>query len=125
MAVLSPFIVALGSNYRQQQHLNKAKAALRNVFGNMRFTSEIWTEPIGMVSDMFLNCLGYAHTDLPLQELNTLLKAIENECGNSHELRCQNVVCLDIDVLWHGGKKFHEADWQRDYIKQLLTEIEK
>ena len=56
-------IIAMGSNIDQEAHIEQAKALLCSHFRDLRFSSPLWTEPIGLPgSDKFLNmvAVGYA-----------------------------------------------------------------
>ncbi len=124
MVALPILIMALGSNHNQQQHVKEAMAGLNRLFGGIRFTSQVWTEPIGIQSDKFLNCLAYVKTPYNINQIKKAIKHIETECGDSEALRKRHVINLDIDILLHGKTMFHKQDWNRDYIIKLLKEIE-
>ncbi len=118
-------IIALGSNFCQKESMARAKDMLRPLFGgNISFTKEMWTQPIGIVSDKFLNCLAVTHTSLGHARIEEALKKVETECGNTSQDRANNIVKMDIDILLLGAVKYHLKDWQRGYVKELLTEFE-
>lgn len=120
---MTDIIISLGSNHNQQKAITKAQAALRSAFDDeIRFSRRMWTEPIGMVSDRFLNCLGFAQTVLTRAETTALLKKIEADCGNTEELRKEGIIEMDIDLLLYGHSRMHIADWRRDYVKTLMHE---
>ncbi len=55
-------MIALGSNVDQEVHIQKAKKWLEATFEDMTLGTSLWTEPIGMSSDRFLNMLGVGYT---------------------------------------------------------------
>lgn len=117
-------IIALGSNHNQQENMARAKNLLAEVFGStLRFSSDQWTQPIGIASDMFLNCVGIAKTAYSEAEMVSKLKQIEGICGNTKELRQHNIIEMDIDLLQLNDTKYHLSDWQRVYIKELLSDL--
>ena len=116
-------ILALGTNYNQTSNMAKAKDLLNEYLFPIRYSTQTWTEPIGIVSDHFLNCLAVCETDCPLPSLLTIIKRIEKKCGDSPSLRGENIVCMDIDILMYGDKRMHQGDWQRPYIQQLMKEL--
>lgn len=117
-------IIALGSNTNQNACMARAKKLLRTHFGGtIFFTRDIWTQPIGIVSDKFLNSLAITRTDLGFKQIEGLLKSIEAECGNTNSERKRNIVRMDIDILLLGEVKYHPKDWQRGYVKELLAEF--
>ena len=114
-------ILALGSNDSQENSIVKAKKRLETLFDDIRFSPAIWTKPIGIVSADFLNCMAVATTQTDYSQIRASLKEIERDCGDSRYLRNQHIVKMDIDVLLFGKQKMHEKDWERPYIKQLMS----
>lgn len=116
-------ILALGSNSQQKLNIDKAKSMLVALLGNICFSKNIWTHPIGICSNDFLNCLAISQTTLSLDALEMELKMIEKSCGDSTLKRKKNVVKMDIDILKYGTIILHEKDWKRSYVKELLQEL--
>ena len=121
----SKLMMALGSNYEQLENMEKAKSKLRSMFPDIRFSSALWTEPIGIPSDdRFVNMLAVAHTDLEREQVEMELKRIERECGRCAEEKEKCIIRMDIDLMSYDGEKFHPKDWARDYIITLMSELE-
>lgn len=119
----SRLMIALGSNYEQLENMEKAKGKLHSLFPDIRFSSALWTEPIGIPSDRFVNMLAVAYTDLERERVEMELKRIERECGRCAEEKAKCVIRMDIDLMSYDDEKFHLKDWTRDYIITLLTEL--
>lgn len=98
---------------------------LLEAFPDIVFTEAITTpafdKPEGAAP--YSNCLAKTTTPLGESELRNLLKSIEKELGDSISLRKENIVMMDIDLLEYNGVKHHHNDWQRPYVKQLLSHI--
>lgn len=121
----SKLIIAIGSNINQEANVNKAKALLGNAFSNkMIFSDTLWTDPIGIDGDKFMNCIGIGYTDMKVFALIDVLKRIEKQCGDTKELRQKGLITIDIDLLMFGEIKYHTADWQRGYIKSLMEDMD-
>jgi len=119
----SEMIISLGSNVNQKQMIDIAKKSLSELFcGDVTFTESLWTVPIGITSDRFLNCLCFAHTHLELEDVCKHLKDIERQCGRKREDDNHNAVNLDLDILKYEKKQLHKNDWKREYIKELVKE---
>lgn len=117
-------ILAIGTNYQSWNRIRKAKRLIQQSFPSIVvYSSVVMTAPIGIGGKQFRNCLAAMLTDMSLEEVTNRLKQIEAECGNTAEKRARNIIEMDIDILQHGGKRYHENDWQRPYIRQLLPEI--
>ena len=107
-------ILALGSNTNQERNIREAKQALSRLLPDIVFYEEMWTEPVGISSDRFLNCVAQAHTTTPLATLRRQIKKIELSLGNKdHDT---NTVNIDIDLLQYGSRRYKEEDWKRDYV---------
>lgn len=106
--------LAIGSNTQQQQNVAEAKVRLRRLFPDIIFGKELWTEPVGLHSDRFLNLLAYADTTFTLEELQKQLKRIEHEMGDSHENHQQGRVLIDIDLACYDGQTVKKVVWLRD-----------
>jgi len=116
-------ILSIGSNYEQEQCFLIAKSKLRDMFGSdIVFSRSVWTAPIGIDSDNFLNCLVFTHTTHKLEYIIKAMKHIERLCGNRKRARSNNIVKMDIDVLRYDEIILHENDWSRNYIKELMKD---
>lgn len=119
----STLIIALGSNKDAKKNMDKARGLLQHLFKGVVFTSCVWTDPINIESDKFLNCLAYAETTHQVKQLEMALKQIERRCGDGKSLRRTNTIKMDIDILQFDDVKYHEKDWTRPYIIKLLDEL--
>lgn len=114
-------IVALGSNCDQEKNVLYAMDRLRGLFPDFSFSRMLWTEPIGIESDKFVNALGWGMVEYTADEIVGILKDIEKECGRKAEDKARNLVRLDLDLLLYGKQRFREDDWKRDYILTLFS----
>ncbi|GAB6949317.1 hypothetical protein JCM15640A_09020 [Hoylesella timonensis 4401737 = DSM 22865 = JCM 15640] len=117
-------LIALGTNVNQKQNMLKAMNLLRKTWHDILFTKSKWTKPIGMDTDLFYNCLAYAKVDEDLPHVQQILKNIEKACGNTETDRAHQKIQMDIDILMFCTHKLHEQDWQRNYIQELIQEID-
>ena len=51
-------MISLGSNTNQEANIKTAIEELKKEFNDIHFTEPIWTEPIGVQSDKYLNSLA-------------------------------------------------------------------
>ena len=117
------FIVALGSNFEQERNMENAMRRLRSLFPGIRFSRVLWTEPIGIVSDRFVNAVAVGDTVLSEEAVSALLKETEKSCGRCVEEKEKGVIRMDIDLMLYGGEKRHLKDWSRGYICTLLDDM--
>ena len=116
-------IISIGSNTEQNKNIRQAKELLNKYFHSIKYSSSIWTDPIEIKSEQFLNCIGITETTLDLNEITTILKNIEHLCESSHKEHEMGIVKLDLDLLSYGEVKYHTNDWNRPYIRNLLKEF--
>ncbi len=105
-------IIALGSNSNQEENISKAQILLKQRFEGIKFSDAQWTEPIGIKSDKFLNCLGTFETDISLTQVKQCLKEIEQSMGDSHKNHQKGNVLIDIDLAQYGEEIVKEIIWQ-------------
>ena len=113
-------LIALGSNHEQEKNVAFAMERLHSFFPGISFSRMLWTEPIGIASDRFVNALALADTDKEQEEV----EQVEKECGRSREEKMRNIIRLDLDLLQWGTVRLREQDWERDYIRLLLQEMQ-
>lgn len=116
-------ILCLGSNIHQQENMRHAQQLLRTEYASIAFTPSIWTEPVGVMSPPYLNCLATMTIEDSLSSLHDKTKAIERLMHSSREERKGNIVRIDIDILSFDRKHYHEDDWNRDYVKRLIEDL--
>ena len=90
---------------------------------NMRQSRAVWTMPIGIASDRFLNQLVTGQTVLDLPALETTLKEAERLLGRQPDESHRGIVRIDLDLLAFDSRRLRADDWNRDYIRTLLGEL--
>ena len=116
-------MMALGSNHADADALiEKAIQLMSRFITDLLSTETLTTEPIGIQSGPFRNCLVTGHTVLDAAQLIAALKKTERDCGDRKSLRRAHIIMMDIDLLLHDDRRYHTQDWQRSYIQQLLPQ---
>ena len=116
-------IISIGSNYNQKENISFAKKKLTGMLGEQTsFTRDMWTEPVGIQSEKFINCICISSTKHTLLQLTKAFKQLERKCERSKKNDLINKIPLDIDILLYGDQRYHEKDWERQYIQELLND---
>ena len=118
-------VISLAANRFQKRNLSKARSRLALLLHEPRYSSEMWTTPMGSHkrADVYLNQLVGATTQLSLGELTEQLKSIELAFGRNDAKRQLGIVPIDLDVLLYDGERLHLADWERPYTQTLIKEL--
>ena len=115
-------IISLASNENQEANLEKAREQLTQLLEEVCFTSAIWTEPINTTrKEPYLNQLCKGTTAFGDGLLGEILKETEKRIGRVHNE--DGIVVIDLDLLEFDGQKHHLRDWNRDYVKNLISEL--
>ena len=115
-------IMSLASNYNQEVNMEAARTQLIQLLTSVHFTSAIWTEPIGTLrQDKYLNQLCKGTTALGEGLLCEVLKELEKRIGRTHNE--EGIVAIDLDLLEYDKQRHHLRDWDRKYVKDLISEI--
>ena len=123
--IVTKIIISLGSNMLPEQHIDQAVNLLRQAFGELLLTHRLWTEPIGgECSCKFLNLLVMTTTTSSQQQVQKGLKRIEHLCGRKPGDKDKGIVVVDAELLLYNDKRCHMDDWQRDYVKIVMKELD-
>jgi len=123
------FIISLASNENQEANMAHAREQLTQLLTEVHFTSAIWTEPVGngqwsMIhgpSKKYLNQLCQGTTAFGEGLLCEVLKEIEKRLGRTKNE--DGIVAIDLDLLQYDNQRHHLRDWDRNYVKDLISEL--
>lgn len=96
---MSRVYLSLGSNIDRYRHISAALDALAADFGALDISTVYESEAVGFDGSNFLNLVVGMHTDLPIGDLSTRLKQIEDENGRNRKGPKFSPRTLDIDIL--------------------------
>jgi 2-amino-4-hydroxy-6-hydroxymethyldihydropteridine diphosphokinase len=115
-------IISIASNENQEANLAKARELLVTIIPKLTFTNELWTEPVNTTrKNMYLNQLCKGMTELGPNLLSEVLKETERRLGRRHNE--DGIVVIDLDLLQYDEQRFHNKDWERSYVKDLIKEL--
>ncbi len=108
-------LISLGSNNRQNAHIQWATQRLTTFLSSPHFSRIIWTHDHSGTTKMYMNRLASGTTDLTPDEIVQKLKVIEVETN-----RTPDTVTIDLDLMAYDTHRYHLRDWPRPYIHDLL-----
>lgn len=94
--------LSVGSNIDRESNSRSAVRALRDRFGSLKISPVYESEAVGFKGDPFFNFVVSIETDLPLSEVNQVLKEIEDAHGRKRSGPKFSSRSLDIDVVTFG-----------------------
>lgn len=100
---MSRVYIGVGSNIERETHIRSALDRLSEIFGTLTISPVYESEAIGFAGDAFFNLVIGIDTDLNIEELLNLLRAIEAEHGNRGNLPKFSARSLDLDLLTYGS----------------------
>ena len=113
-------LISLAANCDHKKNLCEARRRLAQVLCSSCYTPEIWTDPVGGATGKYLNQLVKGNTDLDSDTLQVTLKQMEHDMGRTPADRRQGIVRIDLDLLEYNGCRYHQRDWDRPYVSNLL-----
>ena len=115
-------IISLASNENQEANMAAAREQLTQLLTTVHFTSAIFTEPINCIrKERYLNQLCKGTTALGEGLLGEVLKEIEKRLGRTKNE--DGIVAIDLDLLQYDNQRHHLRDWERSYVKDLISEL--
>lgn len=94
--------LSLGSNIRRYYHINQGLDALTQAFGAVQCSPVYESAAVGFQGSPFLNLIAIIETNLPLGEVISRLKQIEDDNGRDRSGPKFSPRTLDIDVVTYG-----------------------
>lgn len=100
--------LGLGSNIDAEANIRAAITALRTHYGELVISPVYESEAVGFEGDNFLNLVVGVETEESIDELNQVLKKIEDDNGRSRSGEKFSSRTLDIDILTYGQRDLTE-----------------
>lgn len=94
--------LSLGSNINRHENIEVALRALAETFGALRVSKVYESVAVGFSGDPFFNLVVGIETELPIDQLSTILRAIEDQKGRVRGGERFAPRTLDIDLLTYG-----------------------
>ena len=93
------YFLSLGSNINAEANIIFAIEQLNKILTNTKFSSIHKTKAEGFEGDDFLNLVVSGDSDSSFDDLNKVLKDIEDESGRNRDAAKFSARTLDIDII--------------------------
>ena len=96
--------VSIGSNIERERHIPLALKELEKMFGELMLSSVYETQPVGFVGGNFYNLVVAFETNMPVNQVGKLLKAVETQHCRDRVGEKFSSRTLDLDLLLYGDE---------------------
>lgn len=121
------FLLTLGSNCQPEQHITAALSALAALPLELRQSTPRCSQPVDfpLSTAPFTDVVLVGYTELALEELQGLLKALERQLGRTPEQRASRPqdIPIDIDLITWDERLLKPRDSERLYFVEGLREL--
>ena len=115
---MSRVLIAIGSNSRPEVYMTWAAQRLSTMLTDIRLSRCLWAQDYHGSMSWYQNRLVVGTTFMSETMLVETLKNIEVESG-----RRKGHVTIDLDLMLYDDTRYHQDDWSRPYIQQLLHDV--
>jgi 2-amino-4-hydroxy-6-hydroxymethyldihydropteridine diphosphokinase len=91
--------ISLGSNIDREQNTRSGVQALHDAFGKLELSSVYESEAVGFEGDAFYNMVIACSVDVPVMQVNRILRDIEDTYGRDRSGPKFSSRTLDLDLL--------------------------
>lgn len=117
-------VISLGSNAHDAGgQMQRALRWLKSVMAEPHCSDVYSTPPLSGVGACYLNSVMSGIVDISCDELNCRLKQYEKEAGRTPELKQQNIVPIDLDIVIYGDVVLRPKDFGYDFFQQGYKQI--
>ena len=117
-------IISIGSNSPDKSmQIDNCIQWLSNLF-EITDISDIYTTPaINGKDPEYLNCVASIISELSFEELSTMMKDFEADCGRTPQSKQNGSVPIDLDIVIWNGDVIRERDFEQHYFQIGWKEI--
>lgn len=117
-------IISIGSNIDAEANIAKMITYLEEKVKIVKVTPLIKTKPIGIENQPdFTNGAVKIETLLPKENLNLLLKSIEDQLGRDRTAAKFGPRTIDLDIVVWNGEIVDNDYYTRDFLKDSVDEL--
>lgn len=117
-------VIGIGSNINAEINISKMLKILGSEVEILKVSSLLKTKPIGIKNQPdFTNGAVKIKTRLSREELNRLLKNIEDQLGRDRSAPKFGPRTIDLDIVVWNGKIVDEDYYTRDFLQKSVQEI--
>jgi 2-amino-4-hydroxy-6-hydroxymethyldihydropteridine diphosphokinase len=122
--MINTAIIGIGSNINAEENISKMLEVLAKKVEILKVSSLLKTKPIGIENQPeFTNGAVKIQTGLNKEELNRLLKSVEDQLGRDRSVPKFGPRTIDLDIVVWNGEIVDEDYYTRDFLQKSVQEI--
>ena len=121
---MNTVIIGVGSNIKAKTNIPQMLEILKEKVTVLKVSEFIITKPIGILDQPdFTNGVVKIESDLSQEELNLLLKGIEDLMGRERKSPKFGPRCIDLDIVVWNNKIVDDDYYTRDFLKKSVDKL--
>ena len=121
---MNEVIIGIGSNLDAENNIRRGLEILAEKFELLKVSEFIKTKPIGITEQPdFINGAAKISTILNRENLEIILKQIEDQMGRDRTVPKFGPRCIDLDIVVWNGEIVDDDYYTRDFLKKSVQEI--
>ena len=121
---MNEVIIGIGSNLDAENNIRRGLEILAEKFELLKVSEFIKTKPIGITEQPdFINGAAKISTILNRENLEIILKQIEDQMGRDRTVPKFGPRCIDLDIVVWNGEIVDDDYYTRDFLQKSVQEI--
>jgi 2-amino-4-hydroxy-6-hydroxymethyldihydropteridine diphosphokinase len=121
---MNEVIIGIGSNLNAENSIRKVLEILAEQFEIQKVSEFVKTKPIGITEQPdFMNGAAKIRTSENQNNLEHLLKQIEDQMGRDRSVPKFGPRCIDLDIVVWNGEIVDDDYYTRDFLQKSVQEI--
>ncbi len=121
---MNEVIIGIGSNLDAENNIRRVLEILTEKFELLKVSEFVKTKPIGITEQPdFMNGAAKIRTTENQNNLEHLLKQIEDQMGRDRSAPKFGPRCIDLDIVAWNGEIVDNDYYTRDFLQKSVQEI--
>ncbi len=121
---MNEVIIGIGSNLDAENNIRRVLEILAEKFTLQKVSEFVKTKPIGIAEQPdFTNGAAKIRTNLNQDNLEYILKQIEDQMGRDRSAPKSGPRCIDLDIVVWNGEIVDDDYYTRDFLQKSVQEI--
>ena len=121
---MNTVVIGIGSNIQAETNISKMLEILKMHVEVLKVSAMIKTKPVGIKDQPdYTNGAVKIRTSIDNENLNQLLKKIEDQLGRDRTVPKFGPRCIDLDIITWNGEIVDKDYYSRDFLQKSVDEL--